>query len=496
MPATHKVAIIGAGFGGLGMGMRLREAGENSFVILEKEARLGGTWRDNAYPGAACDVPSHLYSFTDEPNPDWSHVFAPQAEILSYMERLAERRGLLPHLRCNAEVTGAAWDDEAQLWRVSVAGGETVTARILIPAWGQLNRPSYPRIEGLESFAGPAFHSARWREDVALAGRRVGCIGSAASAVQLVPPVAEEAAHLTVFQRSPNWIAPRMNRAYAEEELAAWRADPALLRASREAMFTERDDRFAKVQLGTHLAEEVRAVALAHLEAQVPDPALRAKLTPDYPVGCRRILVSDDYYPALMRPDVELVTERIARIVPEGVVTADGALHRCDVLVHATGFETHSFLGANDITGRGGQSLRARWEKGAEAYLGMTVPGFPNMFFLYGPNTNLGHNSILMMLEAQFRYILQAMEILEAEGAAALDLRPAALTRFSTELQRALEGAAWSGGCTSWYKTAEGRIVNNWSGTVAAYQDRTARLAREDYETLVPQRQAVAAAPA
>lgn len=496
MAMTHKIVIVGAGFGGLGMGMRLREAGEHSFMILEKEARLGGTWRDNAYPGSACDIPSHLYSFTDEPNPGWSQVFAPQAEILAYMERMAERRGLLPHLRCNAEVTAAAWDDDALLWRIALANGETLAAKVLVAAWGQLNRPNYPAIEGRDSFAGPAFHSACWREDVALAGKRVACIGSAASAVQLIPPVAEAAAHLTVFQRSPNWIAPRMNRAYTEEELAAYHADPALLQSSRDAMFSEREERFEKVRLGTHLAEEVRAAALAHLEAQVPDPDLRAKLTPDYPVGCRRILVSDDYYPALMRPNVDLVTEPIARIAPEGVVTADGALHPCDVLVYATGFETHSFLGARDITGRKGQSLRTRWRQGAEAYLGVTVPGFPNLFFLYGPNTNLGHNSILMMLEAQFRYILQALGHLEAEGVAALDLRPGAMTRFSTELQRALEGAAWSGGCTSWYKTAEGRIVNNWSGTVGAYQERTARLAREDYEALVPQRQAAATAPA
>jgi len=495
MPPAYRVVIIGAGFGGLGMGMRLREAGEESFVILEKEARLGGTWRDNAYPGAACDVPSHLYSFMDEPNPDWSQVFAPQAEILTYMERLAERRGLLPHLRCNAEVAGAAWDDAEMLWRISLADGETVTARILIAAWGQLNRPSYPEIEGRESFSGPAFHSARWRPEVALAGKRVGCIGSAASAVQLIPPVAEEAAHLAVFQRSPNWIGPRMNRGYTVEELARYRADPALLQASRDAMFREREERFEKVRLGTHLAEEVRAAALAHLEAQVPDKALRAKLTPDYPVGCRRILVSDDYYPALMRPNVDLVTERIARIVPEGVVTADGALHPCDVLVYATGFETHSFLGARDIAGRGGQSLRARWQHGAEAYLGMIVPSFPNLFFLYGPNTNLGHNSILVMLEAQFRYILQALDQLEAEGIAALDLRPDAMASFSAELQAALEGAAWSGGCTSWYKTAEGRIVNNWSGTVGAYQARAARLARQDYDALAPRRQAMATAP-
>jgi cation diffusion facilitator CzcD-associated flavoprotein CzcO len=372
--------------------------------------------------------------------------------------------------------------EAAALWRVTLADGTVLAARVLVTAWGQLNRPAMPEIPGLASFAGAQFHSARWRHDVPLAGKRVGCIGSAASAVQLVPPVAAEAAHLTLFQRSPNWVVPRMDRPYTPEEVATFQADPARVQALRDGMYTEREGRVGRTRLDNSVADETRRVALAHLAAQVPDPALRARLTPDYAIGCRRILVSDDFYPALTRDNVELVTDPILRAEPEGIVTADGRLHRFDVLIFATGFETHSFLGLADVTGRDGVSLRASWREGAMAYAGLTVAGFPNMFMLYGPNTNLGHSSIIAMLEAQYRYIRQALDWVEGGPRRSLQVRETAMAGFNETLQRELLGSAWTANCNSWYKTASGRIVNNWSGTVEAYRQQVARLRLEDYD--------------
>lgn len=480
MTSGHcEIAILGAGLGGLGMASRLRAAGRTDFVIFEQADRLGGTWRDNTYPGAGCDVQSHLYCYSFALKRDWSHVYCLQPEILRYVEDFAEASGLVPHLRFDHEVTEARWDDAHARWRLRMRHGATFTARTFIAAWGQLNRPVIPSIEGHETFAGESFHSARWRHDLDLAGRRVGVIGTGASAAQLVPEVAGIASQVSLFQRTPNWIVPRMDRRYSGEELATFRTDDSAFLASRNGFYFERENRFTRHRLGSEKADETRRIALDHLRAQVPDPELRAALTPDYPVGCKRILISDDFYPALLRENVTLVTSPIECMTATGIETAGGRTHACDVIVYATGFDTHSFQGPVDIFGRDGRVLRDVWREAPEAYLGITVAGFPNFFMLYGPNTNLSHNTILEMIEAQIRYILQAVERLDESKV--LDVRPGVLRRFNDQLQADFKGTSWTGGCTSWY-IRDGRVINNWVGSVEAYKVRTARLDPADFE--------------
>ena len=481
----YKVAILGAGFGGLGMAARLKESGESSFVVLEKAGRIGGTWRDNTYPGCACDVPSHLYWYSFDTQPDWSHVFSPQSEILRGLESFAARRGLNEDIRLNTEVTAAQWDDHECAWHIRTANCGEIIANALVTAWGQLNRPKLPDIDGREIFTGISFHSARWQHDTSLGGKRVGCIGNGASAVQIIPEIAQQAEHLTVFQRSASHVVPRQDRAYTEEERRTFTHDLSSLLADREAVYLDFESRFHAMRPGSAKAEEFTTIARTNLEAQISDPVLREKLWPDYPLGCKRVLLSDDFYPAMTRSNVILVTERIAHIESGGVRTADGRLHQLDVIIYATGFETTSFLGVTDITGRARRSLRNEWGGVPQAYLGMTVAGFPNMFMLYGPNTNLGHNSIIAMLECQFSYVLQALHVLEEKRTTALEVRADAMERFNCDLQERLHGSAWLAGCTNWYKTADGRITNNWCGSVEDYKAETAQLQLSDYDLLI-----------
>jgi cation diffusion facilitator CzcD-associated flavoprotein CzcO len=483
MIADYRVAILGAGFAGLCMGLKLKAQGESSFVILEKADRVGGTWRENTYPGCGCDIPSHLYSYSFELNPDWPEVFSAQPDILAYIEDVVEKNQLSNHLRFNSEVTAAAWDEAASLWRITTADGTTITAQAFVTAWGQLNRPKLPPIPGRDDFAGPAFHSAQWDSSVALEGKRVAVIGNGASAVQFIPEVAKVAGQLTLFQRSPNWIVPRMNRPYTLEEKARFRVDPDAMRKVRGEIFEMAEARLSAKRAGTLPVEEI-PIPLAHMHSQVADPVLRAKLTPDYEIGCKRVLISNDFYPALTRDNVELVTEAIAQITPKGVVDATGRLHEADVIIYATGFETKSFAGDTGIKGLGGQPLSAVWADGAEAYLGITVSGFPNLFMLYGPNTNLGHNSIIYMIEAQADYVIQALETLAAQGAQAVDVQPAALRTYNDDIQAELAHTPWAGSCVSWYKTADGRILNNWPGTARAYAQAVERFDAESYRLL------------
>lgn len=477
MGADVKVAILGAGFAGLCMGLKLQDSGETSFVILEKADRVGGTWRENTYPGCGCDIPSHLYSYSFEPNPDWPEIYSAQPDILAYIEGVVERRALAPHIRFNAEVTGAEWDDAAQVWRIALAGGKTLTAEAFVTAWGQLNRPKLPPIEGRDDFAGSAFHSAHWDSSVDLAGKRVAVIGNGASAIQFVPEVAKVAGRLTLFQRSPNWIVPRMNRPYTDEEKGRFRNEAGFREHVRQQIFDMAEARLAARRAGAPLEDP--PIPLTHLHAQVEDPVLRAKLTPDYEVGCKRVLISNDFYPALQRPNVELVTEAIARMTPQGVVDSTGRLHEVDVVIYATGFETKSFAGETAIRGAGGKSLAQAWAKGPEAHLGVTVSGFPNLFMIYGPNTNLGHNSIIYMIEAQAAYIEQA---LHAPGP--VDVKPEVMGRYNDDIQAALANTPWAGACTSWYKTPEGKILNNWPHTAGAYAEAVATFNLADYAIL------------
>jgi cation diffusion facilitator CzcD-associated flavoprotein CzcO len=478
---AYKIAILGAGLGGLGLAARLKMSGESSFVILEKAEGVGGTWRDNTYPGCACDIPSHLYWYSFDRPPNWSRVFPSQPEILRNIESFVSRRQLANHIRFKTVVSAADWDEKEAVWRIHTASSEAVRARSFVAAWGQLSRPKLPGIEGCDRFTGTAFHSAQWRHDVDLDGKRIACIGTGASAVQIIPEIALKARHLTVFQRSPNYVMPRRDRAYSREERRAFGIDVEALRASREAIYLDHENRYDAIRLGSERAAKLLAIAKAHMRSQVQDPALREKLWPDYPLGCKRILLSDDFYPALSLPNVELVPERITAIEPSGVRTAGGQLHQTSIIIYATGFETTSFLGPLEVTGRGGRSLRQQWRDGPSAYLGITVPGFPNFFLLYGPNTNLVHNSIIAMLECQFGYVMEALRILDEENLRALEVCPTAMERFCRELEPKLHGTAWAAGCTNWYKTAEGRLTNNWPGTVEEYKARTAGIASADY---------------
>ncbi|MGI9246531.1 MAG: flavin-containing monooxygenase [Steroidobacteraceae bacterium] len=479
-----QIAIIGAGHSGLCMGIRLREAGLEDFVILEKAATLGGTWRDNTYPGASCDAPSFLYSFSFAQKTDWSRRFAWQSELLGYSTELAVRHGLLPHCRFNAEVTRLRYDEATSTWEIDCADGSRLLADFVVTGVGQLNRPALPEIPGRDSFAGAQFHSARWDHGCDLAGKRIAVIGNAASAVQFVPQIAPRASQLTVFQRSPNWLLPRKDRLYAPRTQRLLTRLPWLARLYHDFQWFF----FGELQL-TPLMKQVKPVqalarwqALAHLRRQVRDPALRARLVPDYPIGAKRVLFNDDYYPALCRPNVRLVTDGIERIESAGVRSRTGELHAADVLIYATGFRSTDFLAPMQVMGRAGRLLHDEWSSGARAYLGVTVSGFPNLFMLYGPNTNLGHNSILVMIEAQVGYILDLLRRMRERGLRRVDVKRAVMDEYNRRLQRDLARSVWSTIGSSWYKLADGTITNNWPHSTIRYRRllREARL--EDYE--------------
>jgi cation diffusion facilitator CzcD-associated flavoprotein CzcO len=480
-----RIAVIGAGHSGLCMGMRLKQAGLHDFVILEKAATLGGTWRDNTYPGASCDAPSFLYSFSFAQKTDWSRRFAWQSELLAYSTELAVKHGLLSHCRFNAEVTRIDYDATANTWTLTCADGTEIVADFVIAGVGQLNRPSTPAIPGQPNFAGTQFHSAQWNHAVDLAGKRIAVIGNAASAVQFVPQIAPLASKLTIFQRSANWLMPRKDRLYAPRTQRLLTRFPGLARLYHDAQWFF----FGEMQL-TPLMKQVQPVqalarwkSLAHLRRQVKDPALRARLVPDFPIGAKRVLFNDDYYPALSRPNVELVTDGIDRIEPEGVRSMTGELHAADVIIYATGFKSTDFLAPMQVTGRDGFDLKQVWAKGAHAYLGVTVTGFPNFFMLYGPNTNLGHNSILVMIEAQVGYILDALDKMKARGLGRIDVKREVLEAYNRSLQRDLARSVWAAIGASWYKLADGTITNNWPHSTIRYRRLLREAKLEDYDT-------------
>jgi cation diffusion facilitator CzcD-associated flavoprotein CzcO len=471
-----RVAIIGAGFSGLCAGIQLKKAGIESFAILEKAERLGGTWRDNTYPGAACDVPSISYCFSFEQKTDWSRKWAPHDEILGYMDYCADKYGLRPHLRLNTEIAGADFDEGAGLWRLRTVAGGSIRAQFLICGTGQLNRPFIPDLPGAADFAGEAFHSAGWRHDCDLRNKSVAVIGNAASAIQLIPQIAEQAAQVHVFQRTPNWMIPRGDRAFTDVERELFRRLPWLVRLYRwwnwarlELLF------YPLMRRNRTIARHTKRVALENMRALIADPDLQKQLIPTYPPGAKRVLISDDYYQALARPNVHLVTSPIERIAPGAVVTRDGRSHAADVLIYATGFQTTQFLAPMCIAGLGGQVLEEAWREGARAYLGMSVTGFPNLFLMYGPNTNLGHNSIIFMIECQARYIVGCIEQALGLGLKFIDVRPEVMAAYNTAIQRKLAGSVWAQVDHSWYKNEAGLITNNWSGSTLEYWWRTRR---------------------
>ncbi|HZD65146.1 MAG TPA: NAD(P)/FAD-dependent oxidoreductase, partial [Acidimicrobiales bacterium] len=417
-----RVLVAGAGFAGLGMGIRLLQAGVSDFVILDRGDEVGGTWRDNTYPGAACDVPSHLYSFSFAPNPDWSSSFSSQPEIQAYLRGCADRFGLRPHLRMGHELLAARWAEEDRRWYVDTSGGSFV-AQVLVSATGALSDPSVPALPGLDTFEGTAFHSARWRHDHDLAGERVAVVGTGASAIQIVPQIQPRVDHLSVFQRTPPWIVPRLDRRFTRLERLAFRHLPLVQRLARSAIYWGRESYVAGFAGSQRLMAGAEALARAHLRRQVPDPALRDRLTPTYTIGCKRILVSSDYYPALTRPNVDLVPHGVTEVRPRSVVAADGTEHPVDSIIFGTGFQVTDIPVARRVTGRSGHTLAACWSEGMHAHRGTTVPGFPNLFLLVGPNTGLGHTSQVIMIEAQIAYVVEALRHLDTRGAAVAEVR-------------------------------------------------------------------------
>ncbi len=477
-----RVAILGAGMSGMCAAIKLREAGIEDITILDRSDGVGGTWRDNHYPGSACDVPSHLYSFSFARNPDWSRKFSPQSEILAYFEKVARDYDLLPLCRFGVEVTRATWDEGRSVWRVDLAEGEPIEAEVFIAATGQLNRPYVPDLPGLDSFEGTTFHSARWDHDHDLSGERVAVVGNGASAVQFVPHVVRDAAAVTVYQRSANWIIEKPDREFRPWERFAFRHVPGWDLAYRFSIWARFETRFTLMRRKSLLRKLITRLAVPEYEKLVAKGLPRAAVIPDYPIGCKRILISNDYWPALLQPSSEVVTNPIARIHPHGVETADGTVRPTDAIIFGTGFETTKFLTPIEVRGRDGVDLHEEWAKGASAHLGMSISGFPNLFVLYGPNTNLGHNSIIFMTERQVEYVVQCVADLWRSGAKWMDVRPEVMQRSDAEVQRLAEDTVWVAGCDSWYKTEEGRLTNNWPDHTYNYWRATLDSGIADYE--------------
>jgi cation diffusion facilitator CzcD-associated flavoprotein CzcO len=486
LPDHVDVAIVGGGFAGLGMAIKLKEAGRDDFVVLERDADVGGTWWQNTYLGCQCDVPSNLYSFSFALNPDWSQTFALQPEIGAYLRKVADDYGLRPSIRLGTAVESAAWDDQARRWRIETSRGP-LTARVLVAGMGGLSEPSIPAIPGAETFQGPAFHTARWDHDVDLTGKRVAVIGTGASAVQVVPQIQPQVARLSVFQRTPPWIMPHPGRPVRPRERALFRALPAFQRLVRGAIYWGRECYVLPFRFH-RLSRIPERMARAHLEKQVADPVLRERLTPRYEIGCKRILMSDEYFPALQQPNAELVVDAIDHITPTGVVTADGVEHPADVIVWGTGFRVTDMPYVEWLRGRDGRTLGDVWrEGGMQALRGTTVAGFPNLFTLVGPNTGLGHNSIVFMIESQLAYVIDALRTLAARGAVACDTLPAAQAAFNEVVQRRMRHTVWTnGGCASWYLDDHGRNTTLWPGTSWSFRRATRRFDPAEYELLAP----------
>ncbi len=480
--------VIGAGFGGIGMGIALKRAGIEDFVIVEQRGGAGGVWDANGYPGAACDVPSHLYSFSFEPWPDWSRRYGARNEIRDYLRHCAEKYGLEPHLRLGRRVASAAFDDGTGDWRIVLDDGAELRARVLVPAVGQLSVPAWPRIPGLDGFSGPLFHSAGWDHDADLAGKRVGVIGTGASAIQFVPEVAREAARVTVFQRHAPFVFPKYDRPYAEWERRLFRQQPWLQRANRALQWFTHEARGFALLRARWLVKSYEWRYRFILWRRIRDVALRERLWPDHPLGCKRILFSNRYLQTLAQDHVDLVTSPIEAVTPTGIRTADGVDHDVDAIILGTGFRANEFLAGIDVLGRNGARLAERWRDGAHAYLGVAVPEFPNLFLLYGPNTNLGHNSIIFMLERQIDYVMGAIGQLAGKPHTLIEVDPGVERRHNEEIQASLARSVWADGCDNWYKDDAGRIVNNWPGLTLEYARATRRFDVENYRvtTVVP----------
>ena len=488
--SSYRVVIVGAGFGGIGMATALQRAGIDDYLIVDGDDELGGTWRDNTYPGAACDVPANLYSFSFWP-PRPSRRFPGQPETLSYLQDLAAERGIENRIRFRSRVVSARFDEDLARWNIALEDGATLHAEALVSAVGQLNRPRLPQISGRDDFAGPSWHSARWDHDVDLAGQRVAIIGTGASAIQFVPEVAKTAAHVDVYQRTAPYVLPKPDRPYSNAEQLIFDRFPMVRKIDRLRTFLYGELLTSGFVVSPKLLAAPMRMWRRQLDEQITDQELRAKCVPGYVMGCKRVLFSNDWYAALARANVDLVTDRIGRIAPDGVVLADGALRAADVIIYGTGFQTLDFLAPISVTGLNGRELHDTWRDGAQAYLGITVSGFPNFFMLYGPNTNLGGNSIVYMLEGQIGYALGAIKALHENQLDWLDVRPDVQNAFNRWVKQASSTSVWESGCTSWYTTASGRNTNNWPDHTFRYRYRVRRFDLAKYRVM-PKRPAQA----
>ncbi len=478
------IAIVGSGFAGLGMGYRLKQEGVDDFVILERGEDVGGTWWWNTYPGCQCDIPSHLYSFSFAPNPEWSRTYPLQHEIQSYLHDCAEKFGLLPHIQFGREVKRAQWDEDLGRWEIETSSG-TITARVLIGGQGGLSEPRLADIPGRDSFAGPSFHSAQWDHSVDLTGKKVAVLGTGASAIQIVPTIQPQVEELHVFQRTPPWVVPHSDRAITEPERRLFRRFPALQRRVRRNVYWLRELLALPMTRRPNMLKVLESRAIAHMRKSVKDPELQRKLTPDYRIGCKRILPSNQWYPTLVKPNVNVATEGITEIRPDGIVTADGTLHECDVIVHATGFHVTDIPFARRVVGRDGRSLHDVWSGSPQAYKGTAVPGYPNMFFLLGPNTGLGHNSIVYMIEAQIAYVMDALRTMRENDFHAVAVRPEAFRFWNDAVQAKLPPTVWnSGGCSSWYIDANGLNTTIWPDFTWRFRRLTRRFDVAAYEAV------------
>ncbi len=475
------IAVVGGGFGGVGAVMMLARAGHHDVTVFERADRVGGVWEHNTYPGAACDVPSHLYEFSFAPNPRWSRRYAPQAEIQAYLEQVARDHGVFDRIRTGVEVRSARWDEDALQWLMETSAGEH-RAEVLLTACGQLSVPKVAQVPGLERFQGPAFHTARWRHDVELAGRRVAMIGTGCSAIQAGPAIAPAVRQLDIYQRSAGWTFPRMDFMYRERTKRLFERFPALQRADRAGNFAFHEIGALAMTGNRWILALFRAIGRWQIRKVLKDPELRAKVTPGDEIGCKRVMLTDDWYPCLTRPNVELVTAPIAEITETGVRSTDGVERPADVLVLATGFATHGFVAPLQVTGEGGRTLAQEWAEVPRAYLGLSVPGFPNLFLIYGPNTNGGTGSVIFTIESGIGHVIAALAEMERAKARRIEIRREAAERFDSELRRALEQTVWHTGCTNWYVDERGHDPNQWPWLWSQYRRRTARLQPGAYE--------------
>jgi len=479
--STLSVGVIGAGPGGLAIGIFLKKAGFHDFTIFDRENGVGGTWRTNTYPGLACDVKSHLYSFSFDLNPNWSRMWSGQPEILEYLERSAQRYDLGPHLRLNTEVTAARWDAGSRTWEVTTSSGERHRFTILVSAVGIFNRPIMPDLEELEPFSGVVMHTAQWDHSVDLTGMRVAVLGTGSTASQVLPELAEVASHVYSVQRSPTWILPKPDRAYTDREKWMLAHLPLAKKFYRIRLWLRSERNISVIENGSDKTKKFRSIALRQLETLVPDPELRERLTPDHPMGCKRLVFATDYLQALVRPNVDVVSSAARALRTHSLVTDDGSELDVDAVVCATGYAVADYLSQIEVVGEDGVSLRDTWADGAFAYLGMAVPGFPNFFLLYGPNTNAGSNSVIFVLEAQAHYIVRTLKYLRRHGKSYIAVRSDATTAFLAKIDRWMVGTVWTTRCSNYFRVANGRVVTQWPRSAGAFWSMTRRFRPGDY---------------